>query len=95
MYSERAVGQEVMKSLTPGQQVIKIVKDELTELMGGEQSQISVCNETSDCHYDGWSSRCRENDDYWETSKLYCEKSITKILYLLQQIFIVQQRLNS
>ena len=30
-----------MKSLTPGQQVIKIVKDELTELMGGEQSQIS------------------------------------------------------
>lgn len=39
--SERAVGQDVMKSLTPGQQVIKIVKDELTELMGGEQSQIS------------------------------------------------------
>ncbi|WP_342600664.1 signal recognition particle protein [Psychrobacillus sp. FSL H8-0483] len=39
--SERAVGQEVMKSLTPGQHVIKIVKDELTVLMGGEQSQIS------------------------------------------------------
>jgi signal recognition particle subunit SRP54 len=38
--SERAVGTEVMKSLTPGQQVIKIVKDELTELMGGEQSPI-------------------------------------------------------
>ncbi|ASS99967.1 MULTISPECIES: signal recognition particle protein [Geobacillus] len=40
--SERAVGQEVMKSLTPGQQVIKIVKEELTALMGGEQSQIAV-----------------------------------------------------
>jgi len=38
--SERAVGSDVMKSLTPGQQVIKIVKDELTELMGGEQSPI-------------------------------------------------------
>lgn len=38
--SERAVGQDVLKSLTPGQQVIKIVKDELTELMGGEQSPI-------------------------------------------------------
>ena len=38
--SERAVGQDVMKSLTPGQQVIKIVKDELTDLMGGEQSQL-------------------------------------------------------
>lgn len=38
--SERAVGTEVMKSLTPGQQVIKIVQDELTSLMGGEQSPI-------------------------------------------------------
>ena len=32
---ERAVGQEVMGSLTPGQQVVKIVNDELTEVMGG------------------------------------------------------------
>lgn len=39
---ERAVGQEVMDSLTPGQQVIKIVRDELTELMGGENSKIAV-----------------------------------------------------
>ncbi|GEK32590.1 signal recognition particle protein [Kurthia sibirica] len=38
--SERAVGQDVMKSLTPGQQVIKIVQDELTNLMGGEQSVV-------------------------------------------------------
>ena len=38
--SERAVGQDVMQSLTPGQQVVKIVKDELTNLMGGEQSKI-------------------------------------------------------
>lgn len=38
--SERAIGQDVMKSLTPGQQVVKIVKDELTELMGGEQNPI-------------------------------------------------------
>jgi signal recognition particle subunit SRP54 len=42
--SERAVGQEVMKSLTPGQQVIKVVKEELTALMGGEQSKIAVSN---------------------------------------------------
>jgi len=33
--AERAVGQEVMQSLTPGQQVIKIVHDSLTDLMGG------------------------------------------------------------
>ncbi|WP_188205780.1 signal recognition particle protein [Alkalibacillus aidingensis] len=41
---ERAVGQEVLESLTPGQQVIKVVKEELTELMGGEQSKIAVAN---------------------------------------------------
>lgn len=39
---ERAVGQEVLKSLTPGQQVIKVVNEELTKLMGGEQSKIAV-----------------------------------------------------
>ena len=31
-----------MQSLTPGQQVIKVVKEELTELMGGEESKIAV-----------------------------------------------------
>lgn len=41
---ERAIGQEVMESLTPGQQVVKIVKDELTTLMGGEQSKIAVAD---------------------------------------------------
>lgn len=39
---ERAVGQEVMESLTPGQQVIKVVKEELTDLMGGDESKIAV-----------------------------------------------------
>jgi len=33
-----------MQSLTPGQQVIKVVKEELTTLMGGEQSKIAVSN---------------------------------------------------
>ncbi|WP_137657550.1 signal recognition particle protein [Listeria newyorkensis] len=42
--SERAVGSEVMKSLTPGQQVIKIVQEELTALMGGEESKIAVAD---------------------------------------------------
>lgn len=42
--SERSVGQEVLKSLTPGQQVIKVVKEELTDLMGGEQSKIAVAS---------------------------------------------------
>ena len=39
---EKAVGQDVLKSLTPGQQVIKIVKDELVELLGGTDSKINI-----------------------------------------------------
>ena len=35
--SERAMGQEVMESLTPAQQVVKIVNEELTNLMGGNE----------------------------------------------------------
>src|SRR4051812_8966395 len=38
---ERALGQEVQKSLTPGQQVVKIVHDELTELMGSGSSKLA------------------------------------------------------
>ena len=38
---EKALGQDVLKSLTPGQQVVKIVKDELVELLGGIESKVS------------------------------------------------------
>ncbi len=42
--SERALGAEVMDSLTPAQQVIKIVNEELTALMGSENSRIKFAN---------------------------------------------------
>lgn len=38
---EKALGQDVLKSLTPGQQVIKIVKDELVQLLGGEDAKLN------------------------------------------------------
>lgn len=38
---QKALGQDVLKSLTPGQQVIKIVRDEMTELLGGTLSKIN------------------------------------------------------
>ena len=38
---EKALGQDVLKSLTPGQQVVKRVKDELTLLLGGEEARIN------------------------------------------------------
>ena len=38
---DKALGQDVLKSLTPGQQVVKIVNDELTDLLGGTDSKIA------------------------------------------------------
>lgn len=40
--TEKAVGEEILKSLTPGQQVIKIVNEELIELLGSTQSKLGV-----------------------------------------------------
>lgn len=37
---EKALGEDVMKSLTPGQQVVKIVRDELTAMLGGTDSRL-------------------------------------------------------
>lgn len=40
--SEKAVGEEILKSLTPGQQVVKLVNDELVLLMGGTNQKLEV-----------------------------------------------------
>ena len=40
--SEKALGQDILKSLSPAQQVIKIVNDELTELMGSQNTKLAV-----------------------------------------------------
>ena len=40
--TERAIGTQVMESLTPGQMVVKIVDEELTNLMGGEEARIAT-----------------------------------------------------
>ncbi len=40
--SERAVGSEVLESLLPAQQIVKIVNEELTALMGGTQSKLTI-----------------------------------------------------
>lgn len=39
---ERAIGEEVMESLTPGQMVIKIVNEELTSLMGEKEAKLNI-----------------------------------------------------
>ena len=42
--SERAVGSEVLESLLPAQQVVKIVNEELTRLMGGSQAKLTIAS---------------------------------------------------
>lgn len=40
--SEQAEGKEIIKSITPGQQIVKIVNDALTEILGGSESKLAV-----------------------------------------------------
>ena len=42
---EQALGQDVMRSLTPGQQVVKIVRDELTTLMGSQHTALTMASQ--------------------------------------------------
>ncbi len=42
--TERAIGEDVMESLTPGQMVIKIVNEELTKLMGTSETRLATAN---------------------------------------------------
>src|SRR5687767_7976159 len=41
---EKAVGEEVLKSLTPGQHVVKLVHDELIDILGGTLSPLKMAN---------------------------------------------------
>ena len=40
--TEKAIGQSVLKSITPGQQIVKIVNDALTEILGSEASELNI-----------------------------------------------------
>ena len=54
---EKALGQDVLKSLTPGQQVVKIVKDELVELLGRNRKQNKFHPKSSNNNNACWTSR--------------------------------------
>ena len=43
---ERAIGEKVMESLTPAQMVIKIVNEELTSLMGSDQTRLNISSKS-------------------------------------------------
>lgn len=67
--NEKALGQDVLKSLTPGQQVIKIVKDEMEELLGGVTSKINFTPNPPTIIMLVRTSRVRKNNNSWKVSK--------------------------
>ena len=69
--TDRAVGAEVMESLTPGQQVIKIVNDELTALMGGINAKIEFGPSKP-------AVRSGKDDDVWKACRIL-EKAVWQI----------------
>ncbi len=77
---EKALGQDVLKSLTPGQQVVKIVKDELVELLGGTESKINFTPNPPTIIMLVGLQGSRKNNYGWKTCKPFKEtreKTIT------------------
>ena len=66
---EKALGQDVLKSLTPGQQVIKIVRDEMTELLGGTLSKINFTPNPPTVIMLAGLQGSRKNDHSWKACK--------------------------
>ena len=67
---EKALGQDVLKSLTPGQQVIKIVRDEMIELLGGTLSKINFTPNPPTVIMLVGLQGSRKNNNSWKTCKL-------------------------
>ena len=67
--NEKALGQNVLKSLTPGQQVVKIVRDEMEELLGGVTSKINFTPNPPTIIMLVRTSRVRKNNNSWKVSK--------------------------
>ena len=59
---ERAIGSDVLESLTPGQQIVKIVNDELVALLGGEQRKIQLPAAPADGDHAGRPPGLRQDD---------------------------------
>ena len=53
---EKALGQDVLTTLQPGQLMVKLVKDELTELMGGDAAGINLIRNTNS-YFNVWFTR--------------------------------------
>ncbi|KIR02851.1 Signal recognition particle, subunit Ffh SRP54 [Lachnospiraceae bacterium TWA4] len=88
----RAVGEEVLTSLTPGQMVIKIVNEELISLMGSETTELKLNSGMTVIMMLGLQGAGKTTTASKIAAKL---KAKGKRHYLLLVTFIVQQQLNS
>ena len=68
---QKALGQDVLTSLSPGQQVVKIVKDELEELLGGGTSKITISPNPPTIIMLIGLQGSRKNNNVWKTSKSF------------------------
>jgi len=51
---EKALGQNVLTAVSPGQMIVKIIHDELVEIMGGKAKEVFACWKATRWHNDGW-----------------------------------------
>ena len=73
--TERVTGSDVLESLTPAQQVIKIVNEELTRMMGGTNAKIAFANSGPADHQDRQRPAHRADGLYQRPHQLRLEKS--------------------
>ena len=91
---KRAVGTEVMKSLTPAQQIVKIVNEELVELLGGTNVELNQGGKITTVMMVGLQGAGKTTT----AGKLALKakkNNEEKNRFLLQQTYIVRQQFNS
>jgi len=78
---EKAIGQKVIENVQPGQQVVKIVSDELTEILGSQSSELNFKNKPSVFLMCGLQGAGKTTS----VAKLanYCQKSLNKNVSLV------------
>ena len=71
---EKAMGEEVLTALSPTQQVVKIVRDELIKMLGSHQSKLRMANEPPTVHPDRRPARLGQNHHHRQAGALALEK---------------------
>ena len=68
--TEKATDAEILESLSPTQQVIKIVNEELVSLLGGQTTRLTICAEPAHHRDDGRSAGRRQNHQLRKAGRL-------------------------